>query len=151
MVGWLALEAWSILICLSLISTGEILWSVWLIQTHSHSDCFYLHITSYIFYPIAWLMGVPTEDCFNVASLIGTKIIVNEFAAYAQLGKLIEEDNISPRATTISTFALCGFSNLGSIGIQSAVIGSLIPHKKRWVTKLVSSACIAGNTACFMT
>ena len=96
-------------------------------------------------------MGTPPSDCLQVGSLIGTKIIVNEFAAYAQLGVMIQEGNISPRAITIATIALCGFSNLGSIGIQSAVLGTLIPHKKRWVTKLVSSACIAGNTACFLT
>ena len=83
-------------------------------------DLSFVKITSYIFYPFAWLLGVPPADCLAVGSLIGTKIIVNEFVAYAQLGKLIEAGAISARSTTIATFALCGFSNISSIGISSS-------------------------------
>jgi len=108
-------------------------------------------ITSYLFYPVAWLMGVPPDDCLSVGTLIGTKIIVNEFAGFYALGKMIEEGTISDKAATIATFALCGFSNIASIGITSAVVGTMIPNKKHWVTKLASSAMIAGNTACLMT
>lgn len=109
-------------------------------------------ICSYIFYPLAWLMGVPTVDCLQVASLIGTKIVVNEFAAYAQLGVMIREGTLSARSITIATYALCGFSNIGSIGVSVAVLSSLTkPSMKPIITKLVTSAMIAGNTACFMT
>jgi len=62
-------------------------------------------ICSYIFYPLAWLMGVPTVDCLQVASLIGTTIVVNEFAAYAQLGVMIREGTLSARSITIATFS----------------------------------------------
>ncbi len=109
-------------------------------------------ICSYIFYPFAWLMGVPTADCLEVASLIGTKIVVNEFAAYAQLGVMIREGALSARSITIATYALCGFSNISSIGVSVAVLSSLTePKMKPIITKLVTSAMIAGNTACFMT
>ena len=109
-------------------------------------------ICSYIFYPLAWLMGVSSDDCLDVASLIGTKIIVNEFAAYAQLGVLIREGHLSERSITIATYALCGFSNIGSIGVSVAVLSSLTkPSMKPIITRLVTSAMIAGNTACFMT
>ncbi|EJK71558.1 hypothetical protein THAOC_06985 [Thalassiosira oceanica] len=96
-------------------------------------------------------MGVPPADCLSVGSLIGTKIVVNEFAGFYLLGNMIDEGTISDKAATIATYALCGFSNIGSIGITSAVVGTMIPNKKHWVTKLVSSAMIAGNMACFMT
>ena len=122
-------------------------------------------ICSFVFYPVAWLMGVPIADCFQVASLLGTKIIVNEFAAYAKLGVLVREGLLSePRSITIATYALCGFSNLGSIGITLAVVTSLVQtpplvqaqqqdtsKAKPAITQLVTSAMIAGNTACFMT
>lgn len=83
-------------------------------------DLTFVMITSYIFYPFAWLLGVEPNDCLEVGSLLGTKIIVNEFVAYAQLGELIKAGSISARSTTIATFALCGFSNISSIGISSA-------------------------------
>jgi nucleoside transporter len=108
-------------------------------------------ITSYIFFPFAWLMGVPTYDCSKVASLIGTKIIVNEFAAFQELGVMVKNDAISSKAITIATYALCGFSNISSIGVTVGVLSSLVPGKKKVIIKLVTSAMIAGNTACFMT
>ena len=63
-------------------------------------------ITSYLFYPVAWLIGVPPEDCLTVGSLLGTKIIVNEFVSFYALGKMIEEGTISHKASTIATSAL---------------------------------------------
>ena len=66
----------------------------------------FLTITSYLFYPVAWLMGVPPADCLNVGSLIGTKIIVNEFAGFAVLGNMIKEGTISDKSATIATYAL---------------------------------------------
>lgn len=109
-------------------------------------------ICSYIFYPFAFLMGVPMADCLQVASLIGTKIVVNEFAAYAQLGVMIREGSLSARSITIATYALCGFSNIASIGVSVAVLSSLTePRMKPIIVRLVTSAMIAGNTACFMT
>ncbi|KAL7546782.1 hypothetical protein ACHAWF_010114 [Thalassiosira exigua] len=97
-------------------------------------------------------MGVPPEDCLAVGSLIGTKVIANEFVAFGELGQLINDGAISEKSVTIATFALCGFSNFSAMGIQCAVFGSLLPQsKKKWVPRLALSACVAGNTACFMT
>ncbi len=75
-------------------------------------DLTFVKITSYIFYPFAWLLGVEPNDCLEVGSLLGTKIIVNEFVAYSQLGELIKAGSISARSSTIATFALCGFATI---------------------------------------
>jgi CNT family concentrative nucleoside transporter len=108
-------------------------------------------ITSYIFFPFAWLMGVPIEDCLKVASLIGTKIMVNEFAAFAKLALMVDNNTISHKAITIATYALCGFSNISSMGVSVGVLSSLVPEKREVLNKLVTSAMFAGNAACFMT
>lgn len=108
-------------------------------------------ICSYVFYPFAWLMGVDADDTFAVAGLLGTKLFVNEFAAYAELGGMIAAGELSRRSITIATYALCGFANFGSIGITVAVLGTVIPARKKDITRLVTSAMFAGNTAAFMT
>mmetsp|Transcript_5297 Transcript_5297/g.9928 ORF Transcript_5297/g.9928 Transcript_5297/m.9928 type:complete len:550 (-) Transcript_5297:373-2022(-) len=117
-------------------------------------------ISSYIFWPLAWLLGTPAQDCAHVARLIGTKIAVNEFVAYESLGKLLGNDEgqgeiierqLSERAELIATYALCGFSNIGSVGVQLAVFSTLCPGRKTVFAKLVMSAMLAGNVVCFMT
>jgi pyrimidine nucleoside transport protein len=109
-------------------------------------------ICSYIFFPFAWLMGTDAADTKAVAGLLGTKLFVNEFAAYAELGGMIAAGELSQRSITIATYALCGFANFGSIGITVAVLGTLMPpERKKDITKLVTSAMFAGNTAAFMT
>lgn len=102
----------------------------------------------YLFYPIAFLMGVPTSECLQVGQLIGTKIFVNEFVAYLQLQAAT---GLSQRTQVICTYALCGFSNFASIGIQLGALGAMAPNRKRDLAKLVFSAMIAGNVACFAT
>ena len=108
-------------------------------------------ICGYAFYPVAWLMGVPPQDCTAVASLLGSKIFVNEFVAFTQLSTLIENGEITAKSVTIATYALCGFSNFSAIGVAIGVFNNLVPTKKRSVTKLAFSSMVAGNTACFMT
>jgi nucleoside transporter len=109
-----------------------------------------------VFYPLAYLMGVAENDCSAVAKLLGTKLFVNEFAAYDDLAKVIRNDpeakyELESRSIVIATYALCGFSNLGSIGIQLGGLGSMAPNQLPKLSKLVFSAMIAGNIACFMT
>lgn len=101
------------------------------------------------FFPLAWLMGVDGEDCDEVARLLGLKIFANEFVAYEELafGGL----NISARSYYIASYALCGFSNMGSIGIQLGGLTPLAPNQGPKLAKLVFSAMIAGNTACLIT
>ena len=110
-------------------------------------------IFSYAMYPIAWLMGTPLADCHQIAVLLGKKLIFNEFLAYLDLKELIsgESPAISERAKIIATYALCGFSNLGSIGIQIGGISAIAPSRQQDLAQLSISALVAGSIACFMT
>ncbi|WP_019508803.1 NupC/NupG family nucleoside CNT transporter [Pleurocapsa sp. PCC 7319] len=110
-------------------------------------------IFSYAMYPIAWLMGTPLADCHQIAVLLGKKLILNEFLAYLDLKELISEESpaISERAKIIATYALCGFSNLGSIGIQIGGISAIAPSRQQDLAQLSISALVAGSIACFMT
>jgi concentrative nucleoside transporter, CNT family len=108
-------------------------------------------ILSFLLAPIAWLMGVPWADCGQVGALLGKKTILNEFIAYLDLQQLIESNAISERAIIIATYALCGFANIGSIGIQIGGIGGIAPERQHDLAHLGVRAMIAGTLACFMT
>ncbi|KAH9523621.1 hypothetical protein Btru_040467 [Bulinus truncatus] len=151
-------------------------------------------ICSYIFWPISFLMGVDQEDCRIVAELIGTKIFLNEFVAYVDLSKFInnrialndylanytgsfnttgnispgwrwvgediylnstgvtlQRGVLSPKSVVLATYALCGFSNLSSMGIQLGALGAMAPNRKSDLSKIVFRAMLAGNVACFLT
>ena len=82
-------------------------------------------IFGWVFAPIAWSMGVPWRDAPTIGNLLGTRMALNEFVAYSQLGPL--KASLDPRSFTIATFALCGFANFSSIGIQIGGIGALAP------------------------
>ena len=106
-------------------------------------------ILSYLMFPFAWLMGIPLADCSNVGILLGKKVILNEFIAYLDLQKMIP--TLSERTTIIVTYALCGFSNLGSIGIQIGGLSAIAPNRQQDLALLGLRAMIAGSLACFMT
>ena len=115
-------------------------------------------IFSYLLAPVAWLMGVPWADCGQVGVLLGKKTILNEFIAYLDLKTLIDNGRksaslptISERSQIIATYALCGFSNIGSIGIQIGGIGGIAPERQADLALLGVRAMIAGSLACFMT
>lgn len=108
-------------------------------------------IFSYVFAPIAWLMGIPWQDCLNVGILLGKKAVLNEFIAYLDLKELVTQNAISERAVIISTYALCGFANLGSVAIQIGGIGAIATNRQGDLAKLGVSAMIAGSLANFMT
>mmetsp|Transcript_5234 Transcript_5234/g.19184 ORF Transcript_5234/g.19184 Transcript_5234/m.19184 type:complete len:660 (-) Transcript_5234:68-2047(-) len=108
-------------------------------------------ICSYLFIPFAWLLGVEPADCQEVAILLGKKTFINEFVAYIDLGIMIANDEISDRSATIAVYALCGFANIGSLGIQLGGLGPLAPHRRTDMAEIVLSAMIAGTVACFST
>lgn len=150
-------------------------------------------ICSYLFWPIAYLMGTEQNDCKIVAELIGTKIFLNEFVAYVDLSVFIKNQIafdayvanytgnsnssnltgawtwvggdiylndtattltrglISDRSVVIATYALCGFSNISSMGIQLGALGAMAPNRKGDLSKIVFRAMLAGNVACFLT
>lgn len=107
----------------------------------------------YIFYPLAWIMGVPVEDCMTVGQLISTKTLINEFAAYTDLAALLKQQAtpengatilVSRRAEVIATYALCGFSNIASIGIQIGGLSGMCPEKQAVFARLGVKSMIAG-------
>ncbi len=101
--------------------------------------------------PVAWLMGVPWVDCSAVGALLGKKTILNEFIAYLDLQTLIEGNALSERSIVIATYALCGFANIGSIGIQIGGIGGIAPSRRADLARIGVRAMVAGTLACFMT
>lgn len=106
-------------------------------------------IIGYINAPIAWLLGVPWEDCLAVGSILGKKIVLNEFVGYLDLVNV--KAQISERAAIITTYALCGFSNFSSIAIQLGGIGTLAPEKRGVLAAYGIKSLIGGTLACYMT
>jgi CNT family concentrative nucleoside transporter len=105
-------------------------------------------IFGYAAAPLAWLMGVPWRDCFSVGNLLGTRLVLNELIAYSQLGAM--KATLDPRSVVIATFALCGFANFSSIGIQLGGIGSLAPDRKHDLARLGFRAVAAGTLANYL-
>ena len=104
-----------------------------------------------IFKPLAWTMGIPWSESSIVGSLMGKKIVFTEFVAFADLRTLIVNNQISERAAIITSYALCGFANFGSIGIQLGGIGGIAPNRRKDVAQLVFKAMIGGALASWLT
>jgi CNT family concentrative nucleoside transporter len=102
-------------------------------------------ILGFVFAPVAWLIGVPWRDCGVIGNLLGTRMALNEVIAYIALGA--QKATLSPRSFTIATFALCGFANLGSIGMQIGGIGALVPERRNDLANLGVRAMLAGTMA----
>jgi len=102
-------------------------------------------ILGYVFWPVAWLIGIPAQDCSLIGNLLGTRMALNEVIAYIALGA--QKATILPRSFTIATFALCGFANLGSIGMQIGGIGALVPERRNDLARLGVRAMLAGTMA----
>jgi concentrative nucleoside transporter, CNT family len=105
-------------------------------------------IFGYVLGPIAWTLGVPWADARTVGNLMATKLVLNEFLAFSMLGPL--KGHIAAHSFTIASFAICGFSNFGSIGIQIGALGSLAPNRKSDVAKLGFRALLAGTFANYL-
>jgi CNT family concentrative nucleoside transporter len=106
-------------------------------------------IFGWVFAPVAWSMGVPWRDAPTIGNLLGTRMALNEFVAYSQLGPM--KATLDPRSFTIATFALCGFANFSSIGIQIGGIGALAPTRRHDLARLGLRAMLAGTLANFIT
>jgi CNT family concentrative nucleoside transporter len=102
-------------------------------------------ILGFLFAPVAWLIGVPWHDCGAIGNLLGTRMALNEVIAYIGLGA--QKAVLAPRSFIIATFALCGFANLSSIGIQIGGIGALIPERRNELAELGVRAMLAGTMA----
>jgi CNT family concentrative nucleoside transporter len=102
-------------------------------------------VLGWLFAPVAWLIGIPWKDATHIGSLLGIRMVGNELIAYGQLGDLRAQ--IDPRSFTIATYALCGFANLSSIGIQIGGIGALAPSRRDDLARLGFRAMLAGTMA----
>jgi len=119
--------------------------------THIHISWFpysLQQVLGWVFAPVAWLIGIHWHDATAIGNLLGTRMVLNEFVAFAQLGTI--KSTLDPRSFTIATFALCGFANLSSIGIQIGGIGALAPNKRGELARLGFRAMLAGTMANLM-
>jgi CNT family concentrative nucleoside transporter len=114
-----------------------------------HSGLSMQAVLGHLFAPVAWLLGVAWNDCATVGNLLGTRLILNEFVAYSDLGKV--GASLDPRSVVISTYALCGFANLASVAIQVGGLGALAPSRKSDIARMGMKAVMAGTMANFMT
>ena len=105
-------------------------------------------ILGVIFSPVAWVIGIPWHDCRIIGNLLGSRMVLNELVAFSMLGP--QKAVLDPRSFTIATFALCGFANLSSIGIQIGGIGALAPNKRGELARLGVRAMLAGTMANLM-
>ena len=113
-----------------------------------HPELSFQQVIGYIFAPIMYLLGVPWDEALGAGGLFGTKVVLNEFVAFIELGKM--QDGISPLTNAIVIFALCGFANFSSIAIQLAVTGGLAPNQRPVIARLGLRALAAGSLANLM-
>ncbi|MEC7730087.1 MAG: nucleoside transporter C-terminal domain-containing protein, partial [Candidatus Neomarinimicrobiota bacterium] len=105
----------------------------------------------FVFQPIAWSMGIPWDEARIMGTLMGEKIVLTELIAYSNLGEIINNGGISERTAIIASYALCGFANFGSIGIQLGGIGGMAPERRKDLSKLAFKAMIGGALASWLT
>ena len=108
-------------------------------------------ILGIIFKPLAWTMGVPWSEADILGQLMGEKLVLTELIAYTDLGQLISNNAISERTAIIASYALCGFANFASIGIQLGGISGIAPKRRKDVAKIALKAMIAGALASWLT
>ena len=102
-------------------------------------------ILRYVFYPVTFFLAVPRNEILQVSELLATKLIANEFVGYTNLQAIMHSDNpLSERGFTIASYALCGFANLGSLGIQVGVLSALAPSRARIIARIAVSAMVCG-------
>jgi CNT family concentrative nucleoside transporter len=104
----------------------------------------FTQILGWCFWPIAWLMGVPTAECATVGKLLGEKIVLTELLAYLHLSEIQATGELSAKASIIASYALCGFANFASIGIQIGGIGAMAPSRRSDLAELGFSAMVTG-------
>jgi CNT family concentrative nucleoside transporter len=107
-------------------------------------------IAGFLFWPVALAMGVPAEHAMTVAASLGTKLVLNEFVAYLQLG-MSGGAGLDPRSALILTYALCGFTNFGSVGIMLGGMVAMCPERRADIVKLGLPSLVSGTIACCMT
>jgi len=113
-------------------------------------DLTFDYVLGYLLWPVAFLLGIPVEDCEIVGKLIGNKLLITEFPTFQQLGELHDSGAIRERSYVITTYALCGFANFPSIGIQIGGFGAMAPERKSDIASLALRAMIGGCLVSFL-
>ena len=111
-------------------------------------------LAGYLFTPVAWLIGVPHAECFHVGRLMATEFLLNEFVSYSELAKVMHGTasyTLAPATQMIATVALCGFANLGSIGINIGGLGAMAPERRGEIARMGFKALVAANLATWLT
>jgi CNT family concentrative nucleoside transporter len=141
-VAVLALVDWAVGLVGGLFPAGSAMHNLTLAQ-----------LLGWVFAPLAWTMGVPWSECAVVGQLLGEKLVLTEFIAYLHLGELLSagEPVMSERSAVIASYALCGFANFASIGIQIGGIGGIAPERRRDCAELGMRAMWGGTLAAFLT
>jgi CNT family concentrative nucleoside transporter len=114
-------------------------------------DLTFSRLYAYAFRPFAWLMGVPWNDGLAVGELLGTKTLFNEFLGYERLTGMMASGEIGARSAILSTYALCGFANFMSIGVQIGGLSQLAPERRADFSRVAFRAMVAGSLACQLT
>jgi CNT family concentrative nucleoside transporter len=107
-------------------------------------------VLGWLFVPLAWLIGIPWEECAKAGTLLGVKTVLNELIAYLQLGQ-IPAGALSDRSRLILTYALCGFANLGSLGILIGGMVAMVPERRAEIVSLGAKTIVSGSLATLMT
>jgi CNT family concentrative nucleoside transporter len=123
----------------------------WIAENTEYDDLSFEFILGYACAPIVWIMGVDSVDMVHVGELLGQKTILNEFYAYGTLGEKNAAGLMNEKSVIMSTYMLCGFANIASIGIQIGGIGALVPSRKGLLSQLGVKALIGGTIACLLT
>ncbi|GIS71267.1 MAG: hypothetical protein CM1200mP10_08440 [Candidatus Neomarinimicrobiota bacterium] len=108
-------------------------------------------ILGWIFSPLAWVMGVPWNEAGIIGSLMGEKLVLTELIAFGDLSELMTTNSISDRSAIIASYALCGFANFASVGIQLGGIGGIAPERRKDLAKLGLKAMFGGALASWLT
>ena len=163
----LALNIAAQLLCaIALVALGNSMWG-WLCHwaasmtgySLNHIDTFQ-ELLGYVFAPVAWLLGIPSQDCMVAGKLLGEKTILNEFVAYAHMGDYLHGkplmdgvpvQELTERTKIILSYALCGFANIGSIGVLVGGMGALMPNRRGDIARLGLLALVGGTCSTFMT
>jgi len=160
LIAFLALIA--MLDALLFVTGKTVAWTVGLIEGRTEAidwNWSLRGVLAVLFWPIAWVIGISPGECYIAAGLLGEKMVLNEFVAYISLGQLIgtpgdavaAQPALSPRSVVLLTYALCGFSNFGSIAIQIGGIGALVPERRGELAQYGLRAMLGGTLACLMT
>ena len=163
----LALNIAAQLLCaIALVALGNAMWGGlchWATSmtgySLNHIDTFQ-ELLGYVFAPVAWLLGIPSQDCLVAGKLLGEKTILNEFVAYAHMGDYLHGkplmdgvpvQELAERTKIILSYALCGFANIGSIGVLVGGMGALMPSRRGDIARLGLLALVGGTCSTFMT